>query len=99
MPVCAGSCQRSTEHQRGADADCVPFGADAAERAGADDLVMLDVKVFEIAGVAVAHDHVALAGEAADIGKADGLPVDPDIADRPGADDLVMLDVEIVEVA
>src|ERR1700690_2509843 len=60
---------------------------------------MLDVEVFEVAGAAVAHDHIGLVGIAAEIAGAEHLPVSPDIADRAGADDLVVLDVEVIEVA
>src|ERR1700680_532054 len=87
LPVCA------------AHSLIVPVGADAAQRAGADDLVVLDVEVIDGAGVDVAHDHVRFAGRAADIGKAEGLPVDPDAAHNPGAGELVMLDVEVIDRA
>src|SRR5258708_4726804 len=96
-----GSHQRRTEHQRGADAQIVPVGTDAAQRAGADDLVMLDVEVIDRAGVAVAHDHVALAGIAADIAKAESLPLHSDRAElaRIYGVKPVVLDVEEIKRA
>src|SRR5262249_4846619 len=68
--------------------------ADRAEEGGAaGDLIVVDVQDFQSAGVDVAQQEIAFAGDAAEVADARELPSKADRADEGGAGDLIVADV------
>ena len=60
---------------------------------GAGELVVGDVVDLQSAGVDVAQQEIAFAGDAAEVADARELPIQADRADKGGAGDLIAVDV------
>src|SRR5262249_60852375 len=77
----------------GSNARELPLQADRAQGRRAGDLIVIYVVDLQCAGLAVAQQEIAFAGDAAEVADARELPVKADRADEAGAGDLVVADV------